>query len=401
MHVLYFYQYFGTRKSAYSTRVYEFTKRWVDAGDKVTVITSVYDRSDLKPTKLIEKFDVDGIDVRMINIRLSNKHGFVVRLLTFFAFAIISCWYALTMRADILVASSGPITVGFPGLVFRYLRRRPFIFEVRDLWPEGAIQLGVVKNRLIIWMAKKFERLCYHAATRIVTCSEGQATWIRQHYGAEHVDVIPHGSDNELVSSLDEKWELPAWAAGKHLVLYTGALGLIDDCKQILDVADVFRQRDLPNVEFVVIGDGKERAELEAGMRQRQLEHIHFLGYLPKTEVMQWLRHARCSLFLVKDVPFLATASPNKLYDAFAAGVPVVQATDGWIKDLFDNEHCGTTVPANDPEAMADAVARLIEDDEHYELQAGNSKRVGNDLFDRSMLAHRMHGILSDAIGRA
>jgi glycosyltransferase involved in cell wall biosynthesis len=272
------------------------------------------------------------------------------------------------------------------------------VFEVRDLWPEGAIQLGLVKNRFVIWVAQTFERMCYRAATRVVACSEGQAEWIRKHHGVSHVDVVPHGSDNDLVASLDESLELPAWAEGKHLVLYTGALGLIDDCSQMLDVAEVFQKRGVTDVEFVLIGDGKERAELEEEMRRRRLHHVRFLGFMSKFDVMRWLLRARCSLFLVKDVPFLATASPNKLYDSFAAGVPVVQATDGWIKDLLDRQQCGITVPAGDRAAMADAVERLIRDDKSPQLQAASAHRVGRSLFDRTMLARRMRRVLRGAI---
>src|SRR5690606_22471742 len=109
--------------------------------------------------------------------------------------------------------------------------------------------------------------------------------------------------------------------------------------------------------------DGKERQELEAVAEALLLENVRFLGLRPKEEVMQWLKEANCTLFVVKDVPFLATASPNKLFDTFAVGVPVVQTTTGWIKDLLDEECCGLTVAPGDPEAMAEAILRLVDDD--------------------------------------
>ena len=154
MRIVYFYQYFGTPKGSWSTRVYEFTRRWVQSGDSVTVVTSVYDKSDLKPDKLVSRFDIEGIDVRVINVKQSNKHGKWLRFFTFATYAAFSCWYALFLKADVVVASSGPITVGLPGLVARYLRRIPFVFEVRDLWPEGAVQLGIISNPLLIRTAR-------------------------------------------------------------------------------------------------------------------------------------------------------------------------------------------------------------------------------------------------------
>ena len=396
MRILYFYQYFTVPEGSYSTRVYEFTRRWVKAGDSVTVVTSVYDRSGIKPKGLITRLNIEGVDVRIINLRLSNKHGVAFRLLTFIAYAMMASWYAVTLPADVVVASSGPLTVGLPGLLARYLRRRPLVFEVRDLWPEGAIQLGILRNRLVIRCARMLEKRCYRAASRIVALSPGMAESIRQAYGCDHIEVVPNASDNELVDRIRTPLERPAWADGKKLAVYAGALGLIDDCGQILEVARLIERQsgNNSNIEFVIIGTGKERTELESKARRLKLKSVHFLGPQPKEEVMRWLKAADCLLFTVKDVPFLATASPNKVFDSFAAGLPVIQATQGWIKDLFDREHCGITVPPNDMNAMADAVSRVCSNEQLRAALGANAARVAEDLFDRSLLASKMRDVL-------
>jgi glycosyltransferase involved in cell wall biosynthesis len=397
MRILYFYQYFTTPKGAWGTRVYEFARRWAKAGDRVTVITSVYDKSDLKPEGLISRFNVDGIDVRVINIRLSNKHGKAVRVFTFAVYALMSCWYALVLPADVVVSSSGPITVGLPGLVAHYIRRRPLVFEVRDLWPEGSIQIGMVRNKLVIRLARFFERLCYRASTTVVALSEGMADWIRQRYGIENIEVVPNASDNELVASVNGSLKMPAWSKNKKLVLYTGTLGLQDDCGQILEVAKILELRGARNLEIVVIGDGKERAMLEKKKDELKLSNVQFLGLISKEDVMRWLKLACCSLFVVKDLPYLATASPNKLFDAFAAGVPVIQTTQGWIKDLLERERCGITVPPQNAEAMATAVLELTTDNTLQRILGNNCRRVAKELFDRELLAKKMRRILADA----
>jgi glycosyltransferase involved in cell wall biosynthesis len=371
MKIVYFYQYFTVPQGSYSTRVYEFARRWVKAGDSVTVVTSVYDKSGIKPKNFLSRFDVEGIDVRMINIRLSNKHGVIPRLFTFAAYALLACWYAL--------------------------KRRPFVFEVRDLWPEGAIQLGILRHRLAIQLAKFFEKRCYQAASTVIALSDGMADWIKQNYGFQHIEVIPNASDNELVDRVRGFAELPEWARGKQLAMYTGTLGLIDDCGQILDVAQVIQRRAITDLEFVIIGDGKERAQLEEKMDNLKLANVHFLGLMSKEDVMRWLRVACCALFTVKNVPFLATASPNKVFDAFAAGVPVIQATQGWIKDLLTREQCGITVAPNDPEAMADAVLQLAHGNGTRTTMASHARRVAKQSFDRSMLAGKMRQILMQA----
>lgn len=399
MRVLYFYQYFTTPDGSFSTRVYEFTRRWVKAGDQVTVLTSVYDKSGLTPVGWFPRMDIEGVDVRIVNIKLSNKHGYVMRALTFAAYAGIACWYALTRTADVVISSSGPLSVGVPGLVARYLRGRPFVFEVRDLWPEGAIQLKILRNPLMIRLARTLERACYRGASTVVALSPGMADWIRETYDIQHIAVVPNASDNEFVDSIDQPIELPEWAIGKHLVVYTGSIGLMYDCGQCVELAKVLQERGVEDVEVVLIGDGKERPMLEARASELGLRHCHFTGLMPKLAVMQWLMASCCSVCTVKDLPFLATFSPNKIFDAFAAGVPVVQVSQGWVKDLVAREDCGINVPLNDAEAMADAVLTLARDPETCARMGANSRRVGREQFDRGLLSARMRAVLLEASG--
>ena len=398
MKVLYFYQYFGTSKGSWSNRVYEFAKRWVQKGDSVTVVTSVYDRSDLQPTRFLSHLDVEGIDVRIINVRLSNGHGYLTRVWTFFCYAVVAMFYALKEPADVVVASSGPLSVALPGLVARYVRRKPFVFVVRDLWPEGAIQLGILRNRTAIVLARQLEKRAYAAASCIVAFSDGMAKWIETNYGFSNIVVIPNAADNQLLAKLPrEEGDVPR--NGRKLVLYTGTLGLIDDCGQILNLAKVLQQWKVSDVEIGIIGDGKERTSLERQAREMELKNVTFHGRISKEQVLQWLRKAHCSLFVCKNVPFLDTASPNKVFDAFAAGVPVVQTTQGWIKDLFEREGCGITVPPENPDALATAVLTLARNEELRQRLSQNALRVARQQFDRDLLAERMHQVLRRAAG--
>ena len=399
MKILFFYQYFTTPQGSWSTRAYEFARRWVAAGDEVTVVTSVYDKSDLRPHGVVERFEIDGVDVRVINVRLSNKHGKVQRIATFLWYALVSSWFALTVSADVVLSSSGPITVGIPGLIARYLRRRPLVFEVRDLWPEGAIQLGVLRSRVMIRIARAFEGLCYRSSRAVVAASPGQAAWVSQRCPSCEVEVVPNASDNELFGEAEPPANLPDGLRGKKLVIYTGTLGLIDNCIQIVEAAKILADRGEDEVAIVFIGDGKERTMLEEAAGQRGLANTHFLGLMPKTEVARWVRASSCMLISFLPVPVLDTVSPNKLFDAFAAGVPVVQTTQGWIKDLLDREECGITVPPGDAEAMMDAILRLVRDDQLRERMGRNAKRVALEQFDRDMLAERMRRVLLEAAG--
>lgn len=399
MKILFFYQYFTTPKGSWSTRAYEFARRWVAAGDSVTVVTSVYDKSDLDPSGLVERLEVEGIDVRVINVRLSNKHGKIIRSLTFFWFALVSSWYALTQKTDVVLASSGPITVGLPALVARYVRRRPLVFEVRDLWPEGAIQLGFLRSRVTTWLARRLEAACYRAAHTVVAISEGMRADILRRFPSVQVEVVTNSSDNDLFGDATPEAEIPENLAGKTLVLYTGTLGLIDDCSQLLNAARYLKRWGREEFAFVLIGDGKERRDLEERARMEGLGNVHFLGLQPKVEVARWVRCASSMVIPTLEIGFLDTCSPNKLFDAFAAGVPVIQNTQGWIKDLLERERCGLTVAPGDAEAWANAILKLAEDEKLREQMGRNAKRVALELFDRDKLAEKMRTILQEAAG--
>ncbi len=394
MKVVYFYQYFTTPKGAFSTRVYEFARRWVKAGDSVTVVTTVYDKSDLAPARFISRTTVDGIDVRILNIRISNSDRLAWRILTFLAYAVLATWYALRLPADVVVASSGPITVAVPGLAARWLRGRPLIFEVRDLWPEGAVQLSLLRNRAVIALLRRFEKLCYRSASRVVALSEDAAEWIRNRYGIGQIVVIPNASDTKLVGNLPPKPDLPEWAVGKKLALYAGALGYMYDSRQLLRVASHLEELGADEVELVVIGDGSDRRALEQEARSRQMKHVHFLGQRSRIEMFQWLMASCCAVLIVRNVPFFDMCSPNKVYDALAAGVPVVQDTQGGVKNLLLREECGITVSRGDTEAMARAVLALARDERLRQRMSENGRRVALEQFDRDLLARRMREVL-------
>lgn len=400
MNIVYFYQYFGTPKGGWSTRVFELTRRWVTAGHKVTVVTSLYDKSDLKASGLVSKQDIEGIDVRVINVKISNKHSFLYRIYTFIMFALLSIYYSLTLKYDVAIASSGPITIGLPGLVSRYIRKKPMVFEVRDLWPEGAIQLNLLKSKWMHHIAFWFEKKCYFAASAIIACSEGMAESIRERYRLPHVYVIPNASDNQLFDSPKYPVELPEWATNRTIFIYTGSLGLMDNCIQIVKGAEELSKERRKEIVVVFLGEGAEKAELEEYARSKQLDHIKFLGLKPKEEVVGWLRTSAAAFLVFKDVPVLHTSSPNKMFDAFAAGLPIIQTTQGWIKDLLAVHDCGITVSPNNPREMAKAIELITDDIELRKKKAKNAKKVALEKFDRDKLALEMLDILSDAATR-
>lgn len=402
MKILYFYQYFTTPKGAWSTRAYEFARRWAAAGDEVTVVTSVYYKSDLQPDSFVTERTVDGIRVIILNIPVSNQQPLWRQAWTFVQYAALSTWFALREKADVVLASSGPITVAIPALAARYLRGLPFVFEVRDLWPEGAIQLGLLRNKLLIRVLRALERFCYRSASVIVALSPGMADWIRQRYGYGHIEVVTNASDCELAERAAQNgFRLPEWARGKKLAVYAGSLGRMYGCSQLVELAAELRGLGDEEIAVVVIGAGVERDRLEREARARGLGNILFLGQQSRETVFAWLSSAVCSLSIFERAGVLETSSPNKLFDALACGVPLVQDTQGWMKDLLEKEQCGITVPRGDTRAMAEAVLTLARNEELRQRLAANARRLGRERFERGLLAEKMRQILHRAAGLA
>ncbi|MDZ4839232.1 MAG: glycosyltransferase family 4 protein [Bacteroidota bacterium] len=395
--IIYFYQYYGTNKGGWSTRVYENTRRWVNEGAEVTVITSLYDKSDLKANGFLTNFNIEGVNVKLINVRMSNKDGKLKRIFNFFSFALMAIWYALTAQYDAIICSSGPLTIGIPGVLAKKIRNKPFVFEIRDLWPEGAIELGVLTGKTSIKFAKWLAKICYNSADTIVALSEGQMQHVQKDYPNKLVYNIPNAADNELASQVTAV-DVPLVYQGKKLVLYTGTLGLIDKCEQLVRLAEELKLRKREDIEIIIIGDGKERIELESLAKSLNLRNIHFLGLTSKENVMKWLKVADVSLLTYKNLSFLDTVSPNKLFDAFAIGLPVVQNTQGWIKTLLKNSGAGLTFPHDNQVAFADAVLKILDDKELSDRMRIASKNLAMTKYDRSTLATEMLNIVKQTI---
>lgn len=392
MKVLYFYQYFSTPKGAWGTRVYEFAKEWVEAGHEVTVVTSIYSKSDLTAIKFIEDQYFEGIHVKVLNLRIDNKQAFLKRIWSFIAYSVLSSYYALTIKADVVIASSGPITVGLPGLVARYLRGRKLVFETRDLWPEGAIELGIIKNPVAKRLAYWFEKQCYRASSYIVTLSPGMTDYIKSRFDIAEIDDVTNAANIKLFSTPtafnDEKL-LP-----KSYAIYTGNIGMVNNSYWLYNAAKILKERGRDDIKIVLIGEGQQREELEELAKKEDVDNFIRLGLMPKSELVSYVQHAFISLVPLKGSPVLDTSSPNKFFESLAAGIPVVQTTNGWMKDFLVEHQVGFTLNPNDPYELADQLTWMKDHGDELTAMGQRSKSVAQQFFDKDHLAKKMLNIL-------
>jgi glycosyltransferase involved in cell wall biosynthesis len=393
--IIYFYQYFTTPKGSYGTRVYEFTKRWVELGHDVTVVTSVYAKSDIRAEKFIENQIHDGVKVKVINVSIDNKQGIFLRMWSFVKYMVISSWYGLTLPADLVISSSGPITAGIPGLVARYFRRRKFVFEVRDLWPEVAIDLGVIRNKIIIKIAYWLEKRCYLASHHIIALSPGMKADIEQRFGLKNVTSITNSANIDLFSTPIDSPKLRDLKTKKY-ALYTGNIGEVNNSSWLFDAAVILRDRGVEDFKIVLVGDGQQRDLLLRKKHDLQIDTFDIFDLMPKTEIVGLLQNAMVSLVPLKGNKILDTSSPNKFFESLAAGIPVIQNTNGWMKDFLATHGVGYTINPDAPEELADLIIALIAKQKDLSEIGRKAKEIARSEFDKNILSERMLTAITD-----
>jgi glycosyltransferase involved in cell wall biosynthesis len=375
--------------------MYELTRRWVKEGMDVTVITSPYDKSDVKAEGFVSRQTIEGVNLIVIDSGDSNRFSKLKRVFRALKFSIVSSYYGLTEPADVILSSSGPITVALPGLLRKILRKTPFVFEVRDLWPLGGIVMGKIKNKWVQRVLLNFESVIYTEADKIVTCSPGQSDNIKMRLGhASKLQVIPNASDEELFGKYESlSSDQKDIVGNKPYVLHLGSLGFIHNVSYLIEAAQY-----VPEIPFVLIGDGAERKMLEQKVNQLEISNVIFLGQMPKKDTVAWLSNCELSLFATLDNEIQDTSSPNKIFDSFAAGKPIVQTTRGWIKKLVKSSNCGLNADPQNPKDFAEKIQDYFNlEVSEKEKKCLAAKKLAQVEFNRDLLASKYITHLKDA----
>lgn len=407
MDVLYFHQYFATRRRSTATRSYELARRLVDRGHRVTIVsrdTRMLEagRESRPRGRLIAREQVDGIDVLFLNVPYANRYRTPVRLASFTAFTIAAgVAGALERKPDVVFASSTPLTIGIAGLATARLKRVPFVFEIRDLWPAVPVELGALRSTPAVRSAEWLERRLYDGAKKIVVLSEGaQQDLERRGIPAEKLSLIPNAADLDVFRPgvVDEGFRAKHGLEGKFVALYAGAMGRANGLDQLVDAAQALRRRGDERVAIVALGDGGERPRLEERARESGLDNLRFLPPVPKEELAGIVGAADVTLTIFAPYPVLETNSPNKFFDSLAAGKPAVVNLDGWVRRLVEENDAGAWVAAGNPEALAWALSALAGDPERVERMGQNARALAEREFSRDLMAERLERTLEEAV---
>lgn len=411
MRILYIHQYFASRKGRTGTRSYEFGRCLARKGHDVTMITSGLANAEF-PTAAGEpysEYEVEGIRVVSVPAAYNDPHTGTgmsgwQRMLKFYQFARAASRAGKTLdRPDIVFATHTPLTVGLAGMALSRHFDVPFVFEVRDLWPEALVNVGALRNPLATGWLRRMARKIYRRADHIVALSPGMKEGIVQAgIRAEKVTVIPNASDLDLFRpDLDGHASRTRLGLGERFAaIYFGAMGMANGLDYVIEAARILAERGQEHIVFVLHGSGGKRKELEDLARRYGLRNVVFSDLVPdKEEVARIV--AGCDVCMtIYRAAKEHTWSPNKMFDALAAGKPVLINVPGWLGETVEKNKCGRFLDPYRPEALAEAMDELSNDPGLCRQMGENARALAEREFDRQLLAARLEAVLTKVADR-
>ncbi len=414
MHILYIHQHFATPAGSTGTRSYEFARRWVKAGHKVTLIAGHYDIGGLQVSgALYQKQNIEEINVVVVGTKYSNKQSYLRRVTSFLSFCLLSIYAGLrTKGVDVIYASSTPLTVGIPAMVIKWLKHIPFVFEVRDQWPEIPIELNIITNRILIKILLWLEKTIYRNCSSIIALSPGQADGIRAvlikdlWHGLPGrgsitgrmpvpLTVIPNSCDIDMFrpdidgSTIRQRM---GWG-DKFVLLHTGAMGKVNGLDFVINAAE--RLKDHSDIMFVLIGDGNQKLFLEGRVKELALTNVEILSSTPKQELPEFYAAADIGLVIIGNFPIIEHNSANKFFDSLSAGKPLLLNYSGWQRKILEDNEAGLGCDLCNLDQYVEKVLHLNSHRQRIKQMGQNARRVAVEKFNRDQLAKQALELIS------
>jgi glycosyltransferase involved in cell wall biosynthesis len=421
MRILWLHQYFATPKGWGSLRQYEFAKRWAEAGHTVDVVcTPAYDAT-LGERGALRRLEADGVTLHVCGAAYRPQMGFARRVCSFLHFMVYALGYLIRHRAehDVMIVSSGPLTNLIPALWGKWVQRLPFAFEVLDVWPDAAIEAGVLKNRVLRALSSRLEAAGYRYASRIVTCSTGMSARVYAKLqgarGSTLVDsepyrdylsgkvrpfakivTIAHGSTpvapSECARLRKRLCQANGWAEDVCIVLYMGAMGLSNAMDDL--VVAMRETRDAKSLVWLFAGGGKEEGKVR---RQLSQSRGVFLGKVSHAEMVETCAAADVNVVTFMHAPLFFENSPNKFFDGIAAGLPAVFNRTTWLEPWLKAYGCGIVCTGEEAGAeMARQLRLLAADADRRRAMGAGARRLAEEVFSRDRLAAEYLEILRE-----
>jgi glycosyltransferase involved in cell wall biosynthesis len=386
-----------------STRSYEMARRLVTAGHRVELITSKRDVIDSAARGWLET-EESGIHVHWLPVPYSNAMSYRERIDAFFKFAIGAARKAASLKADVVFATSTPLTIALPGIYAARRQGIPMVFEVRDLWPELPIAVGALRNPVLKWAARLLEWIAYHASAHIVALSPGMAEGVMQRgIPGERVTVIPNSSDVELFDVPPEREDVIRERLGlspdQPLIVYTGTFGLINGVSYLVELAAAMREI-APEARFLLVGKGAEVPKVTQRARELGVlnHNLWIWGPVPKAEMPDVLAAATVATSVFVPLKPMWNNSANKFFDALAANKPIAINYGGWQADLLQETGAGIVLPPEDVGRSALLLADFVRDTDRLQKVSAAARDLAYTRFSRDILASELEAVLQGAV---
>ncbi len=399
MHILIIHQAFASLNEPGGTRHHEFARLLTGLGHKVTVVASPVSYITGSHTSQTNS-ETDGVTILRAAVYDAHHKSFVHRILAFFSFMFSSFWIGLGVdNVDLVWGTSPPIFQGVTAWALARIKGAKFLFEVRDLWPQFAIAVGVLTNPVLIFLSEWLERFLYRRADQVMVNSPGFLHSVTSR-GARRVELIPNGADPSMFDPADsgELFRKANRLDNKFIALYAGAHGMSNDLNVILDAARLLA--NIKDIQIVFLGDGKEKNALITRAKEMQLSNVTFLPSLPKAEMAFALAGADVCIAILKPLDEYKTTYPNKVFDYMAAGRPIVLAIDGVIREVVEAAGCGVFAAPGNAEEIAAAIQKLATNAEQKRAMGLRGRGYLEENFSRAVigekLVHLLEQIISD-----
>ncbi|MCP4905558.1 MAG: glycosyltransferase family 4 protein [bacterium] len=405
MKILFITHYFPPEVNAPANRTHEHCRRWVQDGHEVTVITGVPNHPvgqifEGYKNRWIQEERIDGIRVIRTWMYLTPNAGFSRRVANYLLFAFTAVFASLrTEKPDLVIATSPQFFVGIAGAVISRLKRRPFVLEVRDLWPKSVVELGQLNEGPILSTLEALEKWLYRSAAGVVVNTRTFRDHIMERgVAAEDIELIYNGIDPTLFRPRPKNEVLleEHGLANHFTVAYVGTLGLAHGLSLLIDVAGRLEQRT--ELRFVLIGDGADRAKLEAEVARRGLKNVVMLGLQPRAAMPEWIASIDLLLVMLRDLPVFETVIPSKIFEFLAQERPVVLAAKGEIRRMIEEAQGAIVIDPEVEDQLVAAIEHVMDAPERAARLAESGRRWVENGFIRDDLARRMASFLERVV---
>ena len=407
MHILFLTDNFPPEVNAPASRTFEHCHEWVKAGHQVTVITCVpnFPRGRVYKgyrNRLWQSEMIDGIRVIRVWTYIAANRGFIKRILDYVSYMVSATIGSFFVRKpDLVVATSPPLFTAMAGCMVGGMRRIPFIFELRDMWPESIKAVGAMDDSLAIRFFEKIEILLYRKASKIVSVTESfRNILIQREIDPNKIKVVTNGVDLSRFSPMprDKNLVREYGLENKFVAGYIGTHGMAHNLETILDAADQIRKTDGGNdFRFIFLGDGaRKKALVEQAMRMK-LDNVIFVDSVPKEEVVRYWSLLDVSIIHLKKTPLFTTVIPSKLFECMGMGIPVLHGVAGESAEIIEREGCGLVFEPENAVELCEKLMTLKDNHDLYQRLKGGCVKAAKG-YDRVVLAHKMLGILKTQV---